>query len=194
MGLAATKAHLFLLLNKTTSMAHPNITLINTLRQAAQNLRTGAPYAWGNHGSCNCGHVLQVVTQLSKQEIVRHAQTVSGEWTEIAEEYCGVTNAPAYLLVSKLEKIGLTPTDIHNLEYLEDRKVLENLPGGFRWLKKNVREDVIAYFESFASLLESKLPPLETDDENNEAKTEVNEPVTFKTRRANSRRTALLPV
>lgn len=138
-------------------MAHPNITLINALRQAAQNLRKGSHYAWGHHGSCNCGHVLQVVTQLSKEEIVRHAQTVYGEWTEIAEEYCGVTNAPAYLLVSQLEKLGLTPTDIHNLEYLEDRTVLENIPGSFRWLKKNVREDVILYFETFAQLLEDKL-------------------------------------
>lgn len=142
---------------KKRPMAHPNITLINALRQAAQNLRVGVPYAWGNHGSCNCGHVLQVITQLSKEEIIRHAQTVSGEWTEIAEEYCGVTNTPAYLLVSKLEKIGLTPTDIHNLEYLEDRKVLENLPGGFRWLKKNMREDVIVYFETFAAMLEEQL-------------------------------------
>lgn len=138
-------------------MAHPNITLIAALREAAQNLRAGAHYAWGHHGSCNCGHVLQVVTQLSKEEIVRHAQTVHGEWTEIAEDYCGVTNAPAYLLVSKLEKLGLTPTDIHNLEYLEDRAVLNKLPGGFRWLKKNVREDVIHYFETFASMLEEKL-------------------------------------
>jgi hypothetical protein len=138
-------------------MAHPNITLINTLREAAYNLRKGAPYAWGHHGSCNCGHVLQVITHFSKEEIVRHAQTVYGEWSEIAEDYCGVTNAPAYLLVSKLEKIGLTPTDIHNLEYLEDRNVLNNLPGGFRWLKKNLRDDVVVYFETMANLLEEQL-------------------------------------
>ena len=61
------------------------------------------------------------------------------------------------MLISSLEKIGLTPTDIHNLEYLEDKAVLKNLPGGFRWLKKNKREDVIVYFNTFASLLESKL-------------------------------------
>ena len=138
-------------------MAHPNLTLIGALRQAAANLRNGAPYAWGNHGSCNCGHVLQVVTHLSKEEILRHAHTGIGEWTEIAEEYCGVTAVPAYLMISKLEAIGLTPTDIHALEYLQDREVLEALPGGFRWLEKNKREDVIAYFEAMANLLEEKL-------------------------------------
>ena len=138
-------------------MAYPNTDLIAALRQAAQNLRNGAPYAWGHHGSCNCGHLLQVITHLSKEEIVRHAQTVHGEWTEIAEDYCGVTNAPAYLLVSKLEGLGLTPTDIHNLEYLEDKVVLQNLPNGFRWLKKNVREDVVVFFETMAEMLEGKL-------------------------------------
>ena len=138
-------------------MAHPNLKLVETLRKAAKNLRNGAPYAWGNHGSCNCGHILQVVTHLSKKEILEYAQSTQGEWTEIAEDYCGVTNAPAYLLISQLEKLGLTPTDIHNLEYLEDRRVLENLPGGFRWLKRNVREDVVVYFETMAEMLEEAL-------------------------------------
>lgn len=138
-------------------MAHATLKLVETLRQAAENLKGGAPYAWGNHGSCNCGHILQVVTHLSKKEILEYAQSTQGEWTEIAEEYCGVTNAPAYLLISQLEKLGLTPTDIHNLEYLEDRKVLENLPGGFRWLKRNVREDVVVYFETMAEMLEEEL-------------------------------------
>lgn len=144
-------------MQKTKAMAHPNLQLIEALRKAAQNLRNGAHYAWGHHGSCNCGHILQVVTRLNKKEILEHAQTVYGEWTEIAEDYCGVSNAPAYLLVSKLEKLGLTPTDIHNLEYLQDTAVLKNLPGGFRWLKRNLREDVIMYFETMAGMLEEEL-------------------------------------
>jgi len=138
-------------------MAFPNLTLIGALRQAAANLKAGGHYAWGHHGACNCGHVLQVVTHLSKEEILKQAHTGIGEWTELAEEYCEVTGAPAYMLVGKLEAIGLTPTDIHCLEYLKDRTVLEKLPGGFRWLQKNVREDVIVYFETFAQLLEDQL-------------------------------------
>ncbi|TCZ74809.1 hypothetical protein [Flaviaesturariibacter aridisoli] len=140
-------------------MAYPNLTLISALRHAAGQLRGGAPYAWGDHGSCNCGHLLQVLTHLSREEILRHARSGIGEWTEIAEDYCGVTDAPVTLLLSKLEAIGLTPTDIHCLEYLQDRAVLDRLPGGFRWLQKNVREDVILYFETFAALLEERLLP-----------------------------------
>jgi hypothetical protein len=53
--------------------------------------------------------------------------------------------------------ISLTPTDIHNVEYLADKEVLRNLTGGFRWLKRNNKEHAIAYFEAFADLLEEKL-------------------------------------
>jgi hypothetical protein len=138
-------------------MAKPNRILINALRETALRLREGATYAWGNHGACNCGNLLQVITPLSRQEIMSYAQTGIGEWTELAEDYCGVTNAPVDLLLSKLSEAGLTPTDIHNLEYLDNREVLDNLPGGFRWLKRNERQDVIAYFETFADMLEAKL-------------------------------------
>jgi hypothetical protein len=146
-----------LFLNEIYAMANANIELIHALRETASRLRNGAYYAWGHHGGCNCGNLLQVVTHLTKEEIVRYAHTGIGEWTEIAEEYCSVSDAPLYLMMSKLEKLGLTPTDIHNIEYLEDRKVLNYLAGGFRWLKRNVKEDVIAYFEAFANLLEEQL-------------------------------------
>ncbi|MFM9911287.1 MAG: hypothetical protein ACKVOW_18255 [Chitinophagaceae bacterium] len=138
-------------------MAHTNLVLIEALRETCRRLRNGASYSWGHHGACNCGNLLQVVCNLSKEEIITYAHTGAGEWTEIAEESCSVSGAPLYLLMQKLESLGLTPTDIHNIEYLEDRQVLNNLPGGFRWLKRNVREDVIDYFEAMASLLEEKL-------------------------------------
>jgi hypothetical protein len=138
-------------------MAYPNLKLIDTLRRAARNLRNGADYSWGHHGACNCGQLLQVITRLNEKEILSYAQTVNGEWTEIAEEYCGITYAPAYMLISGLEKIGLTPTDIHHLEYLDNRMILQRLPGGFRWLSRNVRADVIVYFETMAQMLEEEL-------------------------------------
>ena len=139
-------------------MAYPNHALVTALRKAAGNLRSGIFYAWGHHGACNCGQLLQAVTLLSREEILSYAHMGNGEWTEIAEEYCNITETPLYLLMTELGKLGLTPTDIHNLEYLEDREVLNALSGGFRWLKRNVREDVIEYFETMAYLLEEKIP------------------------------------
>ena len=138
-------------------MAIPTLALIGALRETAKRLEGGAQYAWGNHGSCSCGSLLRVSTDLSKEEILTYAHTGIGEWTELAEEYCGVTDAPISLLLKKLQDTGLTPTDIHNLEYLEDRTVLNALPGGFRWLKRNQRADVILYFKTYADLLEEQL-------------------------------------
>jgi hypothetical protein len=138
-------------------MAYPSIELIEALRKTAQQLKEGVHYAWGNHGACNCGNLLQSVTQLSEAQILQYAHSGIGEWTELAADYCSVTNAPVDMLLTELQKIGLTPTDIHNIEYLEDINVLKALPGGFRWLRRNVREDVIVYFETFADVLEEKL-------------------------------------
>ena len=138
-------------------MAKATIELIAALRETALRLRKGAHYAWGHHGACNCGNLVQVVTNFSEGEILRYAHQGIGEWTEMAEEFCPVTSAPLTLVISRLEAIGLTPTDIHNIEYLADKEVLKNLEGGFRWLKRNKREDAIAYFEAFANLLEDKM-------------------------------------
>jgi len=138
-------------------MAKPSIELIEALREVAKKLKSGVHYAWGHHGACNCGHLLQVLTQLDEKEILNHAHTGAGEWTEIAVESCSITGAPVHLLISKLEAAGLTATDIHHIEYLDDKAILQHLPGGFRWLKRNLRQDVIDYFETFASLLEDKL-------------------------------------
>jgi hypothetical protein len=138
-------------------MANANSFLINALRQTARKLEAGSEYAWGNHGSCNCGNLLQVITALNRTEILRLAHTGIGEWTELAEDYCNVSNLPADQLISHLIEAGLTPSDIHNIEYLEDREILERLPGGFRWLKRNERADVILYLDVMASLLEEKL-------------------------------------
>ena len=138
-------------------MAKPSVELIEALRETARRLRNGGSYSWGHHGACNCGNLLQVITPLSEGEILRYAHTGSGEWTELAEDYCANTNVPVNWMIEKLEEAGLTPVDIGHIERLTDREVLEHLPGGFRWLKKNVREDVILYFEAFADLLEEKL-------------------------------------
>src|SRR5689334_13307963 len=138
-------------------MATASIELIDALRETASRLRNGAHYAWGHHGACNCGNLAQVVTNLSETEILRYAHTGIGEWTELAEEFCPVANAPLTLMISRLESIGLTSTDIHHIEYLDDKEILQYLPGGFRWLKRNKRENAIEYFDAFADMLEEQL-------------------------------------
>ena len=138
-------------------MALANPTLIQALRETADRLRNGAPYTWGHHGQCNCGNLAQVVTDFSPAEIQQYAHTGIGEWTELAQDFCTISGAPVELVLHKLMEAGLTTSDIHHLEYLNDKKVLHHLDGGFRWLRRNRREDAIAYFDAFANLLENKM-------------------------------------
>ncbi len=138
-------------------MAQPSIQLIEALKETATRLRNGSHYAWGHHGACNCGNLVQVITNFTEGEIVRYAHKGIGEWTELAQEFCPVTHAPIDLVIAKLVAIGLTPTDIHHVEYLSDKEILKHLPDGFRWLQRNNRQHAIAYFEAFALLLEEKL-------------------------------------
>ena len=138
-------------------MAYPSLQLIVAFRNAADQLRKGAHYAWGHHGACNCGHLVQSLTGWSETEILQQAHQGIGEWSELGLDYCSSSPAPLHSLFSRLEQAGLSPTDLHSIECLDDREVLNQLPGGFRWLKKNLREDVILYFETYASLLEDQL-------------------------------------
>ena len=142
---------------KNASMAKATFELIEALRTTALNLKNGAYHSWGHHGACNCGNLVQSVTQFSKEEILRHAQQSTGEWTELAREFCPVTNAPLALIFFRLEAIGLNSTDIHHVEYLSSPAVLRRLPGGHRWLKRNRKDDAILYFETFAGILEEEL-------------------------------------
>ncbi|WP_243635867.1 hypothetical protein [Hymenobacter edaphi] len=47
-------------------MASCSLSVIEALRTTAQRLSTQAPYQWGHMGSCNCGHLAQTITRLSK--------------------------------------------------------------------------------------------------------------------------------
>jgi len=149
-------------------MATPNLILVNALRETAKRIKTGGFYAWGHHGACNCGNLIQVVTNSTKEDVQKLAFTSSGEWSELAcgfgewshenqNEYCEVSGKPLEVLFAQLQEIGLNSADIHNLEYLEDKEVLRNLPGGMRYLFRNERDNVVLYFETFAQLLENKL-------------------------------------
>ncbi len=113
-------------------MAHPNTALIEGLRKAAASLVKGNYYAWGHHGACNCGHLCRQLPNYQKKNISPMPIPALANGRSWRRKTCAVTNAPVNLLLKKLEELGLTPTDIHNIEYLEDSEVLHRrLPEGF---------------------------------------------------------------
>ena len=73
-------------------MANPNPKLIRYIRETADRLEGGADYQWGHQGQCNCGHIVQTITELSPSEIYHRVIQTTGEWSEFANDYCMGTN------------------------------------------------------------------------------------------------------
>jgi hypothetical protein len=137
-------------------MAYANVRLIQALRSTAARLRSGAPYQWGHLGMCNCGHLAQTITRRSKREIHEAALALGGEWRERARDYCPTSGYPIDAIIRELLACGLGPSDLADLEYLADDRVLQRL-GPDRELHRNQREDAIDYLEAWADLLDEEL-------------------------------------
>ena len=82
------------------------------------------------------------------------------DWETLANAYCPTSGHAIDDVLTALVDAGLTTDDIRHLERLDDPAVLAALPGGHRWLRRNVREDAVAYLEAWADLLERDLPAL----------------------------------
>ncbi len=93
---------------------------------------------------------------MSSFELVESIDFNMDEWSEHATDYCSKSGCKVDDIFQAVEKLGMTHHDIIRLENLSDRKVLENLEGGYRPLQKNQKDDVISYMESYADLLERK--------------------------------------
>ena len=139
----------------TTNKEKTKRFLIDALRQTSNRLLDDqVEYQWGHMGQCNAGHLIQTLTGLSSFEIVESIDFQLDEWSEHAIDYCSNTGCKVDDIFLTIEKHGMTHEDIVKLENLSDRKVLNNLDGGFRHLMRNNRNDVIDYMNSFADLLE----------------------------------------
>jgi hypothetical protein len=144
-------------------MAKANRELITKLHEAADKIENSNEYNWGHVGRCNCGHLAQCVTPLDKKEIYAYARIQElDEWTEYANDYCPQSGAPMDTIMDAMFEIGMELQDIHNLEYLSDKKVLEALPGGFRYLEKGKKHNAALYMHTWADVLETELDEKES--------------------------------
>lgn len=138
-------------------MPRPNPRLVSALRQSADRLRTGDAYEWGHVGRCNCGHLVQSVCELTDREISSSFGPQVDEWSEHARDYCELTGLPLDGIFASLANIGFGHEDVRKLEWLEDKEVLERLPEGRSYLRRNDRDDVVLYMDTMADLLEEQL-------------------------------------
>jgi hypothetical protein len=137
-------------------MAKATIEVIEALRKTAANLQNKAPYQWGHMGSCNCGNLAQVVTNLDKAAIHQEAMRRHGDWNEQLFDYCPQSGLPFDHIIDTMLDFGFTRTDLAQLEKLSDDAVLANLPHGKQYLKRNSSEGVVKYLLSWADLLEKQ--------------------------------------
>ena len=152
-------------------MSRPTIELIGALRATANRLSQGAHYQWSHQGSCNCGHLAQTVTRLSKADIHAYALQKAGDWGQKSIDYCPESGYPIDYIISEMIAIGLNTDDLYHLERLSAPKILKSIPRERRPLQHNCRRDVILYFNTWANLLEEEflerieLPALEEMEE-----------------------------
>jgi len=84
-------------------------------------------------------------------------------------DYCPTSFMPIDLLISEMLGAGLTTTDLKNLEKLSDPAILRRLPAEKRFLKHNLRDDVVLYLSEWARMLEEQwlerveLPAMEVE-------------------------------
>lgn len=127
------------------------------MRETVKVLETGASYQWGHMGSCNCGHLAQQLTQLSKSEIHERAMVRKGDWNEQCDDFCPTSGLPMDDLISEMLNAGLSISDLKKLEKLSDKEVLKHLPTDKRYLKYNNKQHLVLYLKTWAKLLEDEL-------------------------------------
>lgn len=143
-------------------MATPStdrVELVVALRTTAARLAAGAAYQWGHLGQCNCGHLVQTVCGLPQRDI--HAWALErqcDDWDGLAAEYCPTSGHRIDEAMAALFALGLSRDDIGHLERLDDPTILAALPGGPRWLRRNDRDDAVAYLRAWADVLEARAP------------------------------------
>ncbi len=138
-------------------MATPNYTLVHALKKAAQQLKNGQPYQWGHMGSCNCGHLAQVLLNVSKASIHQLAMEKVGDWNEQLNDYCPTSGLAMDQLIWGLLEKGLSQNDLMDLEYLRNPHILAQINDSNKPLLHNKREHVILYLEAWAAVMEEAL-------------------------------------
>ena len=137
-------------------MAKASTNLVNALRETANRVSTGVRYEWGHMAHCNCGHLVQTITEMSGQEVASTIKHSLDEWTEHANDICDLSGHPVEHLFTALYQAGFDNTDIIHLEKLSDERVLNKIGTG-TFLRKNKREDFITYLSTMADLMEEEL-------------------------------------
>lgn len=171
-------------------MAAASRKLVVALRHTAARLaRNDTTYRWASFAHCNCGHLAQTITGLDPDEIQRRAMRKEGDWGSQARtvvplrfpefDYgdrpaldegawepqnvgaCQVTGAPLDEILDEMYALGLEASDVGHLERLSDPEVRRRLGNNTSYFAHHRRENVVAYLNAWADLLDERTERLE---------------------------------
>jgi hypothetical protein len=139
-------------------MATASLELIDALRNTAKRIGASkSNYDWKNIGACNCGNLVQILTGQDKKQIHQDGIQKHGDWEMLVYLYKEDSNFEIDKTIKRLLNTGLSLQDIVNLENLSDQRIIERTPGDRKYMKRDKREDVIQYLETWADMLEEEL-------------------------------------
>lgn len=130
--------------------------LAEKLRLTAARLIGTNDYKWTHQGRCNCGFLAQTLTGHSAARIHQLAVQSEGEWVDHAAAYCENSGLPIDQIIQEMLSFGLTVDDLSDLEHLRSTEVLRWMPSHQKQPDYRRKDDVIAYFETWAAVIEAK--------------------------------------
>ena len=126
-------------------------SLYDVLLVTANRLESDTDYRWTHIGSCNCGHLAQTVTLHSAQTLHELALQKAGDWAEQVREYCPTSGYPLDHIIQTLLQLGISQTELRDLERLANPKILNYIPKEKRrHLSFRKKSDVIIYLRAWA--------------------------------------------
>lgn len=165
-------------------MGNAQMTLVVALRETAARLaRQDVQYKWSSFAHCNCGHLAQTITGLAPTELQRLAMKGEGDWASQARplqfpefDYgdrpaldegawepfdvgaCQATGAPLDEVLAEMYSLGLSPEDVQHLERLTSPAVRRRLGNHRVDFPHHIRENLVAYLNAWADLIEEAMP------------------------------------
>ncbi|WMJ73730.1 hypothetical protein RCC89_11220 [Cytophagaceae bacterium ABcell3] len=137
-------------------MAKPSVELIDALRKTAKRVSVKSNYEWKDIGACNCGNLVQVVTDLNKKEISNYGIKKHGDWEMLVRLYKKDSGYKIDDIITEMLNIGFILDDLVHLENLSDRKILSRIPET-KFLKRDRKDDVVLYLNTWADMMEEAL-------------------------------------
>lgn len=139
-------------------MAIPSLELADVLRRTAKRIDSGkSNYDWKHIGICNCGNLVQIVTGKNKRQIYESGRQKHGDWEMLTYLFKENSSYEIDKIIKAMLDFGFSLEDIVNLENLSCPRVLSRLPKERQYPKRDRREDVILYLETWAEMIEEEL-------------------------------------